>query len=290
MRDLSLYRPVSNRPAIARDLSIAVADDDDVELLGDRVRDALGADADSVEAVEVLSETPVHELPALAAERLGLLPGQKNVLVRVVLRHAERTLTREEANTLRDDIYDAVHCGTVEVRQQPHPARPLAVGRPGHPPRASPNISRRMSDWHIREPNVARLRQPIDAPETADFVANLDPVNAMANAVPGFVWRLQDDSGNATSIHTNDDPHFIVNLSVWESIDTLEAFVRRSPHEKRSAAGVSGSNAPPRRTSRRGGSPPARSRPPTTRWSGCTICCARPLAEAFTFRERFDRP
>ena len=87
-----------------------------------------------------------------------------------------------------------------------------------------------MSDWHIAELNVARLRQPIDAPETAGFVANLDPVNAIADAAPGFVWRLQDDSGNATSIHTSDDPRFIVNLSVWESIETLEAFVRRTPH------------------------------------------------------------
>jgi heme-degrading monooxygenase HmoA len=87
-----------------------------------------------------------------------------------------------------------------------------------------------MTEWHLAQLNVARLRHPIDAPETADFVANLDPVNAIADAAPGFVWRLQDDSGNATSIHTDDDPLAIVNLSVWESIETLEAFVRRSPH------------------------------------------------------------
>jgi phenylalanyl-tRNA synthetase alpha chain len=111
MRDLSLYRPVSNHPAIARDLSIAVGDDDDVELIGDRVRDALGDDADAVEAVEVLSETPPAELSAVAIERLGLRSGQKNVLVRVVLRHPARTLTREEANDLRDRVYAAVHCG-----------------------------------------------------------------------------------------------------------------------------------------------------------------------------------
>jgi phenylalanyl-tRNA synthetase alpha chain len=111
MRDLSLYRPVSNHPAIARDLSIAVPDDDDVELIGDRVREALRDDADAVEAVEVLSETPRSALPAVAIERLGLQPGQKNVLVRVVLRHAERSLTREEANELRDRVYAAVHRG-----------------------------------------------------------------------------------------------------------------------------------------------------------------------------------
>jgi phenylalanyl-tRNA synthetase alpha chain len=111
MRDLSVYRPVSNRPAIVRDLSIAVPDDDDVELLGDRVRGALGGDADCVEAVELLSETPGEDLPAVARERLGLERGQKNVLVRVVLRHVERTLTREEANALRDRVFDALHAG-----------------------------------------------------------------------------------------------------------------------------------------------------------------------------------
>jgi phenylalanyl-tRNA synthetase alpha chain len=111
MRDLALYRPVSNRPAITRDLSIAVAADDDVELLGDRVRGALGQDADSVEAVEVVSETPVADLTEVARRRLGARPGQKNVLARVVLRHPERTLTRDEANDLRDRVYLALHRG-----------------------------------------------------------------------------------------------------------------------------------------------------------------------------------
>ena len=87
-----------------------------------------------------------------------------------------------------------------------------------------------MTQWHLAQLNVARLRHPIDAPETADFVANLDPINAIADAAPGFVWRLQDDSGNATSFHPEPDPLFIVNLSVWESIAALEDFVRRTPH------------------------------------------------------------
>jgi phenylalanyl-tRNA synthetase alpha chain len=111
MRDLSLYRPVSNLPAITRDVSITVADDLDTELLGDRVREALGDDADAVETVSVLSETPGAELPAIARERLGWKPGQKNVLVRVVLRHAERTMTREDANELRERIVGALHEG-----------------------------------------------------------------------------------------------------------------------------------------------------------------------------------
>jgi hypothetical protein len=84
--------------------------------------------------------------------------------------------------------------------------------------------------WHAAQVNVGRLRAPIDAPEIAEFVAALDPVNALADAAPGFVWRLQDDSGNATSLPFNDDPLTIVNMSVWESIDALADFVMRSEH------------------------------------------------------------
>ncbi len=145
--------------------------------------------------------------------------------------------------------------------------------------------------WHIAQLNVARLRHPIDAPETADFVANLDPVNAIADAAPGFVWRLQDDSGNATSIHTSDDPLFIVNLSVWESIDALEAFVRRSPHaevfrrrrewfDRASEAYLVLWWIP---TGTRPTVAAAMDRLQHLRAHG-------PTGEAFTFRERFDRP
>jgi phenylalanyl-tRNA synthetase alpha chain len=111
MRDLSLYRPVSTRPPVTRDLSIAVPDSDAAEELGDRVRAALGDDADVVEAVEIVSETPGPAVPVIARARLGLQGGQKNVLVRVVLRHPTRTLTRAEANDYRDRVYDALHCG-----------------------------------------------------------------------------------------------------------------------------------------------------------------------------------
>jgi len=79
--------------------------------------------------------------------------------------------------------------------------------------------------------NIARLQAPIDAPETADFVAALDSINALAEASPGFVWRLQDDSGNATSIQAFDDEMLIVNMSVWESVEALSAFTYRSAHK-----------------------------------------------------------
>ena len=84
--------------------------------------------------------------------------------------------------------------------------------------------------WHVAQLNVGRLVAPLDSPELADFVANLDPVNGLADASPGFVWRLQDDSGSATSIDTFDDPTVIVNLSMWQSIDALKAFVYQGIH------------------------------------------------------------
>jgi phenylalanyl-tRNA synthetase alpha chain len=112
MSTLDEYRPVSTMPPVRRDLSVAVAADDLAEDLGDRVRDALGPDADAVESVEILQETPYAQLPPPARERLGASPNQKNLLVRVVLRPLDRTLTDLEANTLRDRVYAAVHQGT----------------------------------------------------------------------------------------------------------------------------------------------------------------------------------
>jgi phenylalanyl-tRNA synthetase alpha chain len=113
MLDLAPYRPVSSQPIIKRDLSIAVDDGADAEALGDRIRAALGEDADGVESVTVVSETPGNELPPQAVERLGLQSGQKNVLVRLVLRHPTRTLTDAEANVLRDRVYASIHEGSV---------------------------------------------------------------------------------------------------------------------------------------------------------------------------------
>jgi phenylalanyl-tRNA synthetase alpha chain len=112
MGDLAPYRPVSTMPATNRDLSLAVADDLDAELLGDRVRDLLGPDAEAVEAVAVRSETPYADLPASARERMGLRPGQKNVLLRIVLRDLRRTLSTSEANALRDRVYSGLHEGS----------------------------------------------------------------------------------------------------------------------------------------------------------------------------------
>ena len=101
-------------PPTRRDLSIAVAADLTAEELGDRIRERVEPGVlEAVEEVSVVAETPADELPPQAIARIGLRPGQKNVLVRLVLRHPTRTLTAEEANRTRDDVYAAIHEGSV---------------------------------------------------------------------------------------------------------------------------------------------------------------------------------
>jgi phenylalanyl-tRNA synthetase alpha chain len=112
MVDLRPYRPVSVMPPIRRDLSIAADADLTPELVGDRVRTILGPDAGAVEEIEVLAETGYDDLPPSARDRLGVAPGQKNLLVRLVVRDHERTLTAADANRLRDRVYAGLHAGT----------------------------------------------------------------------------------------------------------------------------------------------------------------------------------
>ena len=86
------------------------------------------------------------------------------------------------------------------------------------------------SAFQLAQVNVARLLAPLDDARTAGFVANLEPINALADASPGFVWRLQSERGDATSIRILDDDLLIVNLSVWDSLESLRAFVYASAH------------------------------------------------------------
>ena len=78
--------------------------------------------------------------------------------------------------------------------------------------------------------NIARPRGPLDGPVMAEFMENLEQINGMGDASPGFVWRLQDDGGNATALEQPFGPEIIVNLTVWEDVDSLRAFVFRSEH------------------------------------------------------------
>jgi len=111
MLDLTPYVPVSRQPPIRRDLSVAVDNALTAEDLGDRIREVLPASLHQLESVEVVSEATAEELSPAARVRLGLQVGQKNVLVRLVLRDPARTLTRAEANTVCDQVYRAIHQG-----------------------------------------------------------------------------------------------------------------------------------------------------------------------------------
>jgi hypothetical protein len=86
--------------------------------------------------------------------------------------------------------------------------------------------------WHLAQLNIARLRAPVDDPLVAEFMAALDEVNALADASPGFVWRLQTEDGNATAIRPFADDLMLVNLSVWESVEALAEYVYRSDHTR----------------------------------------------------------
>lgn len=84
--------------------------------------------------------------------------------------------------------------------------------------------------WQLAQLNIGLPVAPVESQQLAEFMAALDPINAIADASPGFVWRLQTETGNATSIHCFGDDRLIVNMSVWTSLEALGDFVFRSAH------------------------------------------------------------
>jgi phenylalanyl-tRNA synthetase alpha chain len=111
MLNLDPYEPVSNQPATYRDMSICVADPD-MELLGDRIRDALGERGGWVESVELIQASGYASVPEQARNRLGMSPGQQNLLIRVTLRSLDCSISKEEANLVYDLVYAKLHEGT----------------------------------------------------------------------------------------------------------------------------------------------------------------------------------
>jgi len=88
-----------------------------------------------------------------------------------------------------------------------------------------------VTGWQLAQLNVGVLQAPLDSPQLEDFIANLEQVNAIADGSPGFVWRLRDAGGNnATGLRPR-GPDLLVNMSVWETLESLRAFVYRTgPH------------------------------------------------------------
>lgn len=87
-----------------------------------------------------------------------------------------------------------------------------------------------MPTYHLAQLNIGRVRAPLTDPVMADFVNNLDAINALAEDSAGFVWRLKGDGNDATSLRPFDDEQIIVNMSVWENVESLRHYVYRSAH------------------------------------------------------------
>jgi hypothetical protein len=83
---------------------------------------------------------------------------------------------------------------------------------------------------HLAQFNIARIKYPLDDPRMREFVENVDRLNNLADTLPGFVWRLKDESGHAMNMTVYGDPAILPNLTVWESAEALERFVFKTLH------------------------------------------------------------
>jgi hypothetical protein len=86
-----------------------------------------------------------------------------------------------------------------------------------------------MSTYELAQLNIALMREPLESPGMADFVANLERINALAEASPGFVWRLKTEDGDATALRPMGE-QTLVNMSVWRNVAALNDYVYKSAH------------------------------------------------------------
>jgi hypothetical protein len=147
-----------------------------------------------------------------------------------------------------------------------------------------------MSQYELAQLNIAVMKEPLESPGMADFVANLDRINALAEVSDGFVWRLQTEAGDATALRPMGES-ILVNMSVWRDVASLNAYVYRSAH-----AGIMR-----RRQEWFERMQPAyfvlwwvpRGHHPTIGEASVKLALLRekgPTAEAFTFRQAFGPP
>ncbi|MEH6347123.1 MAG: DUF3291 domain-containing protein [Bermanella sp.] len=83
---------------------------------------------------------------------------------------------------------------------------------------------------YLAQLNIAKAKAPMEDPMLKEFVDNLEPINKLAEQSPGFIWRLQDESGAATSFQAFDDPLIISNMSLWQSVQHLKDFIYKTHH------------------------------------------------------------
>jgi len=87
-----------------------------------------------------------------------------------------------------------------------------------------------MTRYHIAQVNIGRIKAALEDPVMSGFVARLDEINALADRSPGFVWRLQSTGGNATYLRPYDDDRILINMSVWQTVESLRDYVYRTAH------------------------------------------------------------
>jgi hypothetical protein len=144
---------------------------------------------------------------------------------------------------------------------------------------------------HLAQLNTARLIEPLEHPLLADFVALLPEINALADATPGFVWRLVDDDGAGATGLRPFGADVIVNLSVWESLEALRGYVYRSRHLEPLRRRREWFHPAPVPRSVMWWVPPGH-RPPVTEAADrlARLVADGPGPEAFTLREPFPAP
>lgn len=119
-----------------------------------------------------------------------------------------------------------------------------------------------MSIYHIAQNRTVRTDGPMDGDIMAEFKANLDPINALAEQTPGFVWRLKSDGGNnATSIHVYEDEYLLLNMSIVDRLRRCASTPTTARTPTLCASALAGSNACKSTSSRCGRFPPGTSRP-----------------------------
>jgi hypothetical protein len=89
-----------------------------------------------------------------------------------------------------------------------------------------------MPQYHVAQVNIGRIRAELDDPIMAGFMNRLDEINALADASPGFVWRLKTEENNATYFRPFNDERTLLNMSVWQDVESLRKYVYQSAHRE----------------------------------------------------------
>lgn len=84
--------------------------------------------------------------------------------------------------------------------------------------------------YHLAQINIAIMKAPLSDPVMAGFAEQIDAINALAEASPGFVWRLMTEEGDATALRVFEDERILLNMSVWESVEALKSYTYQSRH------------------------------------------------------------